>query len=389
MNDDKWQRTVAKRRRQRRIQNLFACFIVLLVLLILSIIGGYYYYQRTNSPEHALEELQTAFEHRDIDTIHKYVDLKTLLPPNYKILTNDIFINDKIYTEKEHSIYQTFYALIEPIIVNGAIQSIDKYIQTGNWQRFNYDSMLKGRQLGIDYTELINRSLLFNISFKEIKSIETIDDNSVMATILVADKYTDTNFDLKLKLVKNEEGIWQVSEVTNYQDYLTMISNLYRQDINTYLTNTKADLDRNNAQFKQLQSEFIVLAENFKNNPSSSQRALLKSFIDNKIVPTYQDWYNYLQSYQIPTGARHLHELRMESTTYTIQAWKAYAIGIQLIICLLYLCLQLINFIFRVSEAIFLKKLHIKKEYNNLYSFCFYLCQNYLDIASNNTLFSS
>lgn len=56
---------------------------------------------------------------------------------------------------------------------------------------------------------------------------------------------------------------------------------------------------------------------------------MLKSFIDNKIVPTYQDWYNYLQSYQIPTGARHLHELRMESTTYTIQAWKAYAIGIQ------------------------------------------------------------
>ena len=163
----------------------------------------------------------------------------------------------------------------------------------------------------------------------DYSDIETIDDNSVMATILVADKYTDTNFDLKLKLVKNEEGIWQVSEVTNYQDYLTMISNLYRQDINTYLTNTKADLDRNNAQFKQLQSEFIVLAENFKTNPSSSQRALLKSFIDNKIVPTYQDWYNYLQSYQIPTGARHLHELRMESTTYTIQAWKAYAIGIQ------------------------------------------------------------
>ena len=43
------------------------------------------------------------------------------------------------------------------------------------------------------------------ISFKEIKSIETIDDNSVMATILVADKYTDTNFDLKLKLAH----VWQ------------------------------------------------------------------------------------------------------------------------------------------------------------------------------------
>ena len=52
-----------------------------------------------------------------------------------------------------------------------------------NYLGNNYDSMLKGRQLGIDYTELINRSLLFNISFKEIKSIETIDDNSVMATI--------------------------------------------------------------------------------------------------------------------------------------------------------------------------------------------------------------
>lgn len=100
MNDDKWQRTVAKRRRQRRAQNLLACFIIFFILLILSCAGGYYYYQRTHSPEYALEELQTAFEHRDIDIIHKYVDFKTLLPPNYKILTNDIFINDKIYTEK-------------------------------------------------------------------------------------------------------------------------------------------------------------------------------------------------------------------------------------------------------------------------------------------------
>lgn len=108
-----------------------------------------------------------------------------------------------------------------------------------------------------------------------------------------------------------------------------MISNLYRQDINKYLANTKTDLDKNNAKFKQLQDEFVVLAENFKINPSSSQRILLKSFIDNKIVPTYQDWYNYLQSYQIPTGARHLHELRMESITYTIQAWKVYGTGIQ------------------------------------------------------------
>ena len=79
MNDDKWQRTVAKRRRQRRIQNLFACFVVLLVLLILSIIGGYYYYQRTNSPEYALEELQQPLNIVILILFIKYVDLKNFI----------------------------------------------------------------------------------------------------------------------------------------------------------------------------------------------------------------------------------------------------------------------------------------------------------------------
>lgn len=329
MNDDKWQRTVAKRRRQRRLQNILALIGIIFILLVCTSIGGFLYYRHIHSPEYALSQLQTGFEQRDIDTIHQYVDFKTLLPPNYKILTNDIFTNDKIYSEQEHTIYRTFYNIIEPIIVEGTIQSIDKYIQTGNWQRYNYDSMLKGRQLGIDYTELINRSLLFNINFKSIKSIEQIDDTNVTAIITVADKYTDTTFDLHLNLHKNNDDIWQVVEITNYQEYLTLISNIYRKDINTYLANTKADLAKNNARFQQLQTEFTVLAENFKTNPTGSQRVLMKSFIDNQIVPTYQDWYNYLQSYQIPTGARHLHELRMESTTYSIQAWKAYAIGIK------------------------------------------------------------
>ncbi len=329
MNEDKWQRTVANRRRARRRQNRIGCFIIFLFVIAIGICG-FFYYRHIHSPEYALDELQSAFEHRDIETIHKYVDFKTLLPPNYKILTNDIFANDKIYGEKEHTIYQNFYAMIEPIITEGTIQSIDKYIQTGNWQRYNYDSMLKGRQLGIDYTELINRSLLFNINFKQVKSIAIDADNSNLAhvTILVADKYTDTEFDLKLQMTKNDDDIWQITSVENYQEYLNLISNLYRNDINTYLASTKSDLDKSNARFQQLQSEFTILANNIRADHASSQRALMKSFIENKIIPAYQDWYNYLQSSQIPLGARHLHELRMESASYSIQAWKKYATGI-------------------------------------------------------------
>ncbi len=324
---DKWQRTIANRRKSRHAEKRIGCFILLMIFALIGF-AGYRYYQHIHSPEYTLEELQTAFSHRDIETIHKYVDFKTLLPPNYKILTDDIFANDKIYSEQEHTIYQNFYAIIEPIITDGIIQSVDKYIQTGNWQRYNYDSMLKGRQLGIDYAELINRSLLFNIDFKEIKSIDIENDSAALATITVADKYTATDFDLKITMTKNNDEIWQISGVENYKDYLNTISKLYRTDINTYLTATKADLNRSNANFQQLQNEFTVLSQGLRYDHSLSQRALMKSFIENKIVPAYQDWYNYLQSSQIPLGARHLHELRMESASYSIQAWKKYAAGI-------------------------------------------------------------
>ena len=119
--------------------------------------------------------------------------------------------------------YQTFYEIIEPIITDGTIQSINKYIQTGNWQRYNYNSMLKGRQLGIDYAELSNRSLLFNINFKEVKSMEQIDDTHVAVVLAVMDKYTETDFDLKVTLTKDEDNVWKVTSVDNYQEYLNTI----------------------------------------------------------------------------------------------------------------------------------------------------------------------
>lgn len=329
MNEDKWQRTVAKRRQARRRENLVSRIILLAIVFILICSGGYYYYyQHTHSPEYTLEKLQDAFANRDVETIHKYVDFKTLLPPNYQILTDDFFANDKIYSEQEHTIYKNFYAMIEPIITEGTIQNIDKYIQTGNWKRYNYDSMLKGRQLGVDYTELINRSLLFNTTFKEVKNLTKDDDTHASATIAVMDKYTQTDFDLQIKLTKNDDNIWQVSSIENYQDYLQQISNLYRTDITTYLSSTKEDLDRSNERFRALQGEFTLLAEGLKTNPSSAQRALVKAFIENKIIPAYQDWYNYLQNNQIPKGARHLHELRMDSASASIKAWKKYASGI-------------------------------------------------------------
>ena len=326
MNDDKWKQIIAKRRQARYRENRLGCLLIIIVL-VAGLIGGIYhvYHIYTHGPEYTLEKLQTAFNERDVEEIHKYVDFKAVIPQNYKVLCNDIFANDTIYTEKERSIYQTFYAIIEPIITDGVIQSVDKYIQTGNWQRYNYNSMLKGRQLGIDYAELINRSLLFNISSKEIKSIEMVDDTHAVAILAVMDEYTQTDFDLQVTLTKNDSDDWLVTSVDNYQAYMNTISKLYREDINTYLVATKADLERSNARFAQLNSEFTILAEGLKNNPSDSQKALLKSYIENKIIPAYQDWYNYLQNNQIPLGARHLHELRLESASYSIQAWKKYA----------------------------------------------------------------
>lgn len=265
MNDDKWEQTIAKRRQARYRENKIGCFFIIIVLIAALIGAGYYaYYNHTHSPEYTLKRLQTAFDERDVEEIHKYVDLKSVLSPNYKVLCDDIFAHDTIYTEQERNVYQTFYEIIEPIITDGTIQSINKYIQTGNWQRYNYNSMLKGRQLGIDYAELINRSLLFNINFKEVKSIEQIDDTHVAVVLAVMDKYTETDFDLKVTLTKDEDNVWKVTSVDNYQEYLNTISKLYHDDITSYLSATKADLDRSNARFAQLQSEFVILAEGLK-----------------------------------------------------------------------------------------------------------------------------
>ena len=328
MNEDKWQRTVAKRRKARRQERRLGCLLLIaLILLAAAGIGGYFYYKHTHSPEYSLNEIQTAFAQRDVDTLHKYVDFKALLPPNYNILTDDIFNNDKIYGQKEHAVYKDFYALIEPILTDGTIASIDRYVQTGSWQKFSTDSMLQGRQLGIDYTELVNRSLLFNTDFKAIKSITQEDDDNASAVLAVADKYTATDFDLQIHL-QRQDGIWRVTSVDNYKDYLEKISAIYQSDIKTYLAATQNDLDSSNARFAQLQSEFTVLAEKLYAGPSASQRILLKSFILQKIIPAYQDWYNYLASSQIPLGARHLHELRLDSASSSIQSWQKYADGI-------------------------------------------------------------
>ena len=313
----------------------------------------FYFAIYTKTPEYAMREMVTAFKAGDANTFRRHVDLNSVTLAAYDDLTSDLFKYDTQLTDRERSLFENFYVLIRRQMCNGAVKVINTYLDTGEWTLPG--GILKGRQLGIDYDILLDRSLIRHTSFIDLEAVE-INDEEATATFNIVEDYSQMPYTLKvtIKDLANDSiniggkdfeifgrsikfpGLsfnfggsdWKIVSVDNYRGYLDAVSPILRQNLAQYIDNTAEIVYRYNRTFEAEQDVFITLQRSPYGIMTTNQRVEVSNYITNTIIPSLEERQAELDQVPVPQGAQFLASLRQESTRVTILAWQSYIKGI-------------------------------------------------------------
>ena len=346
MDDYTWNKKVRARRRRVKLERVF--FLLLLIFGISFAIWNHT--SRTKTPAYAINEIVTALNSGDTETFNRRVDLTSIITRAYDDLTGDMFKNDDQISMSERLLFENFYVLIRPQMCAGAVKVINTKIATDNWTL--PEEILKGRQLGIDFDLLLERSLIRHTKFVAVENIQHLGEKAT-ADVKVVEETTNTPFTFKITLENFSKASWQVgsdnfeifgetwqfpglsftlddnswkiTSVENYKEYLETVTPIIQTALENYIDATAEIVDGYNYLFAIEQSNFIVMQRTSDGLMNYSQRERIANYITGTIIPTLNDRQSELDAVEIPHGAEYLANLRAESTKVTIAAWKSYA----------------------------------------------------------------
>lgn len=349
MDDLTWKRKTRARKRRLKFERLF----VLLLLIFGVSYGIWHFVSRTKTPVYAMNKITESITNGDLETFNKHVDLTAITTQAYDDLTGDMFKKDEQLSMSERLLFENFYVLVRPQICTGAVQVLNTKIQTGNWTL--PEDILKGRQLGVDFELLIERSLIRSTKIIGVENIENHGDKAT-ADIKIIEENSQTPFTLKVTLenLSNvgwkmgsedfelfgetwkfpglnfafDDNSWKLTSVDNYKEYLETVTPILQKDIDSYIDATAEIVDHYNYLFAIEQDNFIVMQRTSSGVMSYNQCKRIADRINNVIIPLLQDRQKELNAVAVPNGAKYLASLRAESTETTIQAWQFYAQGL-------------------------------------------------------------
>ena len=315
------EKKLQRRHRRNLLLGMAACTVLLGTCL-------WYFFVYIRTPEYALHALQTAITEKDPAAFARYADLEKITNRAYDDLTVDFFAYDKTLTAQTRKLFENFYIIIKPQVVDGTKETILRRIETGDWSLPVGDSLLKGRQLGIDYERILERSQIRDTDFIRTGSI-TRSGRTAIAQLVVKDMSTQTPFTLLLTMEQAADGHWQVVAIDNYRAWLDAVTPLVNQDIASYITATQPIVNQYNNVFQKQQDKFHTLTQTKNGQFSADQRSRIAAFLEGEVLPALQKRQQELDALSIPTGAAYLASMRKSSTEKTTEAWRHFIAGIR------------------------------------------------------------
>lgn len=185
---------------------------VLLILILGAIAWWFFYYTKT--PTYSLNIIKQSVEKHDLNTFKKHVNLDS-------IVSNAI--DDNIASEKGKSEYSPF--------INGLVQ-IAKTNMIEQEKKGIYTYIENG-----SIADMENYSLLSFLSKKEFINIGEIRKDGKLANveIIANDNYLGgVEFTFIINMRELEDGTWEVTKLSNFDEYKNMAKEVQRQQLKEY-----------------------------------------------------------------------------------------------------------------------------------------------------------
>lgn len=305
------------------IRSLKYRLFAILAVAVVAVVGGLWWYMAyyTNTPEYAIKMVGEAFEKHDKAKLEKYVDFDHLLDVSSDALLDGLVEANIPAVGDTKEAVSSFSKMFKAPVVMSLKMAIDNYVEYGQWSKSGEGQGMSA----VDADMIVNKSGLGATSFRRLDSVAVDSETgTAIARVRVFQEEANEEFVLDVELVKQEKGGWQVYEITNFKDFISLVHNSRRQHVKTYLEQSSAIMARHDAKNTSLEEKVaaVLSGGSLGNNDTRHE---LKKIMESDMVPEWQARKKELEDMKVPAAAGTLHRLRIKICDLHIEYANGYA----------------------------------------------------------------
>ena len=294
---------------------------------ILAVFAGtlfWYFSYYTKTPEYSLKMIQEAATKHDMVKFQKYVDMDSTLTKACDAMMEGLIETERPMPEEAKVALSGFAKMFKAPIVAAFKGSINHYIESGKWD--DDASKVVDQGIPIDSDMILSKSGIKDMQFESIEytTIDESDDSAVVG-VKIFDQEVNAPFVLELLMKKTDNGIWRITEIKNFKDYIILLSDARRQQMKVYIDTTQvlmADHDKKVLDIEQKMKN-ILLTSNLGNE---KVRMDLKKIVKEELLGVWNEQLDALNKIDVPESAQTLQRLRLKICDLRIGYCEKYAL---------------------------------------------------------------
>ena len=266
--------------------------------------GGYYYFgARTQTPEYALKTVEKSFTEHNKAEFYKFVNVDSVLNTSYDGFVDGLTGTDNSMTPEAVDAIKDFTQMLKAPLLLSMKSAVDSLVEKGNFD--------ESGNMGLD--DILSRTGIDTVEFRGVEEIKIDPEDETFATAIVKIFQPEINreFAIQTNLKKSEDGHWQVSGVTNFQEFIGLINAARREKLDEYLTKTSEINVRHDTTVREAEQKYSeILAPGSLGRDAT--RAELKKIMTDVIKKDWEVRKQELFGVNVPKGAETLQNLRMK-----------------------------------------------------------------------------
>ena len=285
------------------------------ILIIIAAFGSYCLVKNTKTPEYTLEIVQESIVNHDKETFYEYVDLDRILENCYGAIIDGMADSHQNLTWDARDAIKIFTEMIKSPILVTLKATIDSYIDTGNF--------IEEDSAGV--ADILRRTGLDKTEFRGTGAVELpVSESLALADIKVYHPEIGREFTLKFILTKNENGVWKITGIKNFGDFISQIIQSKRGKLNEYLSKYEEINSRHDETIKAAEKKYssILSAGSLANEQT---RAKLKAIMTDEIKSDWEKRKQEISSLGAPKEAETLQRLILKICDLEIEYSDGYA----------------------------------------------------------------
>lgn len=188
------------------------------ILIGIICLVSFYFLYWIRTPIYSINIIKEAVQKHDVTTFERHVDMDTLYT---KAFDDFIVATDKIEGKNSFSnpFAVGFIQMLKPPVV-AALKAITIEGVKGE----NKDVTAKSDDADKMATNIKGRSGLDKAVFKDVSVISKEGDAAIVS-IKIYNHKVDKDFNLKVKMIKLDDGKWRLKEITNLVEFMVEVNN--------------------------------------------------------------------------------------------------------------------------------------------------------------------